>query len=438
VSRVRDAIRTILDAVARPLVDEEWLPGLAVVLVDDAGETIWTHGVRRAGGPAVDADTQFELGAATTTFTALLLAQQAATGHLRLDEPLADLVPAGVEVPQRGPQMITLLHLATHYAGLPAAPRGLAGPDPLAPWAEVDEARLFQALAGLALPHETGAGHDPSSYGVALLGHAMARRAGRPFDELLADAVLRPLGMAATGFASPDPERLAQPHFDALTPAPLPALGAFAPAAGLRSTPHDLVRFLRAQLGVLAGDPPGLRAAIERSHEAVAPSGPTSKVTLGWSIPGGSGIRWTSGLTTGSYVFLGVDLATRRGVAVLANARGPRAEQLGFYLLRTWADEPRLPRAAAVADPAALDAYAGEYTLAEDFVLAIRREGARLVGQATGQPSFGLWPAGGELWAARAVEVALEFIRGDDGRVEGLVLLQAGARVRAPRRGPAN
>ncbi|WP_179258230.1 serine hydrolase [Caballeronia sordidicola] len=48
----------------------------------------------------------------------------------RFDEPVQDLLPSGVVVPQRGGQTITLLHLSTHSSGLPRMPDNFNDDDP--------------------------------------------------------------------------------------------------------------------------------------------------------------------------------------------------------------------------------------------------------------------------------------------------------------------
>jgi CubicO group peptidase (beta-lactamase class C family) len=74
------------------------------------------------------ADTLFETGSITKTFTALVLARAVERGSLRLDQPIQELLPPGVELPEvaRG---ITLRHLTTHTSGFPRidASRTLCG-----------------------------------------------------------------------------------------------------------------------------------------------------------------------------------------------------------------------------------------------------------------------------------------------------------------------
>jgi serine-type D-Ala-D-Ala carboxypeptidase/endopeptidase len=81
--------------------------------------------LRVAGGPAPDADTTFEIGSITKTFTALALAQAVVTGRLSLDTPVRDMLPAGTAVPSRNGREITVEQLGRHTAGLPHSPQHL-------------------------------------------------------------------------------------------------------------------------------------------------------------------------------------------------------------------------------------------------------------------------------------------------------------------------
>jgi serine-type D-Ala-D-Ala carboxypeptidase/endopeptidase len=102
-----------------------------------------TGNLRAAEGPAPDADTTFEIGSITKTFTALALAHAVVTGRLSLDTPVRDILPTGTAVPFRDAVEITVEHLARHTSGLPRSPQrlglraiwaaGTRGEDPYAP-----------------------------------------------------------------------------------------------------------------------------------------------------------------------------------------------------------------------------------------------------------------------------------------------------------------
>jgi CubicO group peptidase (beta-lactamase class C family) len=102
-----------------------------------------TGSLRATNGSAPDADTTFEIGSITKTFTASALAHAVVTGRLSLDTPVRDILPAGTSVPVRDAVEITVEHLARHTSGLPRSPQrlgpraiwaaGARGEDPYAP-----------------------------------------------------------------------------------------------------------------------------------------------------------------------------------------------------------------------------------------------------------------------------------------------------------------
>lgn len=98
------------------------------------------------------------------------------------------------------------------------------------------------------------------------------------------------------------------------------------------------------------------------------------------------------------------------------------------------------PGAAAPAEPepvaveaAVLDAYVGEYELAPEFVITIRRAGEGIALQATAQPQVTLDARSETRFTVREVPAAVEFQRDESGAVTGLVLDQGGRRMPARR-----
>jgi pimeloyl-ACP methyl ester carboxylesterase len=82
---------------------------------------------------------------------------------------------------------------------------------------------------------------------------------------------------------------------------------------------------------------------------------------------------------------------------------------------------------------AELDRFVGEYPLAPTFVITITRDGDKLLGQATGQPSFRLFAESATKFSLKVVDAQIEFETDDGGKVTALVLVQNGRRQRAPR-----
>jgi CubicO group peptidase (beta-lactamase class C family) len=77
-------------------------------------------------------------------------------------------------------------------------------------------------------------------------------------------------------------------------------------------------------------------------------------------------------------------------------------------------------------NPAVYDAYVGEYELTPAFSITITREGGQIFAQATGQPRFEIFPESETRFFLKVVDAEIEFVRGPDGKVTGLVLHQGG------------
>ena len=229
----------------------------------------------RADGSDVTANTFFEIGSITKTFTALVLATMVESGRVRLDTPVRELLPAGATVPARDGAQITLEHLARHTSGLPRSPQSFGRDLWIAlirqanPYT-MDEEAVLAALGDIRLKHRPGDGHGAySNLGAGLLGIALRRAAGAPsYQELVSDAVLRPLGLSETAVRlAPDQEaRLAQGHGMRQRPVDAWYLDGLAGAGALRSTAPDLLRYLRAQA---EPDSTTLAGAIRLTHQLV-------------------------------------------------------------------------------------------------------------------------------------------------------------------------
>ena len=66
--------------------------GFAVVLLEGGRARIVTAGAAQAGGPGIDADTLFEIGSITKTFTALLLAERVTAYVAKQTQSVAETV----------------------------------------------------------------------------------------------------------------------------------------------------------------------------------------------------------------------------------------------------------------------------------------------------------------------------------------------------------
>jgi CubicO group peptidase (beta-lactamase class C family) len=239
-------------------------------------ETLTWH----AGDLPDGAGSIFEIGSITKVFTATLLADMARDGLVALDDPVAEHLATAPPLLGRA---ITLEDLACHRSGLPRLPKGLLWRaltrNRRDPYAAIDAAWLAAAIARTRPRREPGHKVVYSNYGAALLGYALARRAGRPYDELVRERICAPLGMRDTGTAV-DGGRLATGHTRLGRATSHWHFDALAGAGALRSTVADLLAFLALQ----AGEPPGPLAEAARETQIERARRGAFGFGLGWIL----------------------------------------------------------------------------------------------------------------------------------------------------------
>ncbi|HEX4959945.1 MAG TPA: serine hydrolase [Thermoanaerobaculia bacterium] len=91
-------------------------------------------------------------------------------------------------------------------------------------------------------------------------------------------------------------------------------------------------------------------------------------------------------------------------------------------------------RQVAKVDPSLYDTYAGTYELMPNFSLVVTREGDRIFTQATGQQKLEIFPESETRFFLKVVDAQLEFVRGADGKVTGLILHQNGHDISGKRK----
>ena len=252
-----------------------------VVGVHADGETAYWHRGLLPNGP----DTIFEIGSITKTFTATVLADMARDRVVALDDPVQRHLPSSMRVPVRG-RVVTLEDLASHRSGLPRLPKGLllAGltRDRRDPYAKVDEARLAAAVVATRPRREPGRRVAYSNYGMGLLGHALAFRAGATYEELVRTRICEPLGLADTWVEIPEPERwrIATGHTWRRGRTPPWNMAALVGAGGLRSTAQDLLVFL----GLHTAAPGSSLAAAAAETARARAAWRRVEIGLGWLI----------------------------------------------------------------------------------------------------------------------------------------------------------
>ena len=207
----------------------------------------------RAGASA---DTVFRIASMTKSFTAAAVALLRDEGGLSLDDPAHRYVPelTGLALPAADSPPVTLRHLLTMTAGFPTDD----------PWGDRQQGlplAEFGALlaGGVGFAWAPGTRFEYSNLGYAILGRVITAVSGQAYPDFVAQRLLRPLGMSATGYeaAGFGAGQLAGGYrhgpdgWEELAPDPC---GAFAPMGGVFSCVADLARWVA---GFAAAFPPG-------------------------------------------------------------------------------------------------------------------------------------------------------------------------------------
>jgi D-alanyl-D-alanine-carboxypeptidase/D-alanyl-D-alanine-endopeptidase len=389
-------------------------------VVDGDRSEVVAFGTLDNGKPP-DGDTVYEIGSITKTFTATLLAQAVLAGRVTLDTPVAQLLP-DFKIPSRGGMQITLGELATQHSALPRLPSNMLPKDGADPYADYDAAKLKAFLAEYELPRDPGAGYEYSNLGFGLLGYALAQPDRTSWNALTDEKILKPLGMTMSGAAFSDAMRahLAPGHDGMGNGVKNWDFDALAGAGAMRSTANDLLRYMKANMGI---DQSPLAAAMKLAQAPLSDANKTNRIGLAW-MTSRTGIVWHNGGTGGYRSFLGFTADRQHGIVILSNT-AVDLDDLGFATLN-----PRVPLSPAykaiVLPNASLDEYVGTYKVTDKFLLKIFRMNDGLFVQATGQGPIPIFPSAPNEFFAKAVRASASFTRDPDGAVNGLVLHQNG------------
>lgn len=406
-------------------------PGAAAAIVTgDATLWIGTSGLAdvEADKP-VTVETLFQVGSVTKNLTATLMMSLVDAGVVTLEDSVSR------HLPEVGPVgSVTLRQLATHTSGLPRNPPNRVDVDGV--MRAYSGSELLAALSQTTAGSHLGTEFVYSNFGYLLLGHALERAAGRPFEELLAERILRPLKMDSSyiQISSENEPRIAVhywPSDDPLHPRPRWHFGEVAGSAGLTTTVGDLAHYLSFVIRAETGAGISAQSLIsQRVAQIMSPDWRTS-FGLGWSVwrdIDGSVIVWHEGELDGHSALIAFSPATEVGVVVLMNLGGTAAPDAGYRLFQQAIRDERATRTWTVGEARSLF-ESGQWGHAEAALTA----------------AIELTPGDSELWRMLGVSrfelrdfagAALAFERVSPGleRQESLIFM---ARVAAIQNEPA-
>lgn len=392
-------------------------PGTGIILgyIGPDGVKILTSGSAGTARP-LDQHTRFEIGSVTKTFTANLLAQAVLAGSVKLGDPVAKYLPKNVHVPSRDGKHITLLNLAEQHSGLPRMPtnmRDVGGPDPYADYGLSD---MYAFINGYTLTRDPGSKYEYSNLGIGLLGQALANQAHTTYAALVRSKIFAPLGMnESTVATAPEHDAaLAIGHDADGKPTHAWEIEALAGAGAVRSTMHDMLLYLRCNMGTgpLARD-----CLYGHQPRSTFPGG---KIGLVW-MTSPSGVVWHDGDTAGFHAMIEISADRKRGTVVLSN--GPPVADIGNSVIEPQTSARKCPSPQPSSTGSTYDGVYCDAGLG--FGFTVKTTGSVVTIQVPGQSILALERESGDRFSVVGVAATVDFIR-KDGGVVGAVLHQNG------------
>ncbi|MDX8456389.1 serine hydrolase domain-containing protein [Mesorhizobium sp. VK9D] len=238
------------------------VPGVSIAVIHN-GAVEWARGfgVAKKGGRPIGPDTLFQAASISKPVTAMAVLALAQAGRLDLDADVNSYLKSW-KVPANSytdKAKVTLRELLSHSAGTTV--NGFAGYQAGAAIPSLIEVLNGSSPANnrpIVVDEPPGERFRYSGGGYTIVQQLLIDVTGRPFEDLLDEMVLRPLGMARSSYRQPLPAsdllHAAMPHIangDPVSGGPhtYPELA----AAGLWTTPTDLARFDLALLDAWAG-----------------------------------------------------------------------------------------------------------------------------------------------------------------------------------------
>ncbi|WP_234734273.1 serine hydrolase domain-containing protein [Tellurirhabdus bombi] len=195
--RKLEAAYPVAEKLYRDWAEKAHFPGMAFGIVVD-GKLMHSGGFGYtdvAKKTVATSKSLFRIASMTKSFTTMAVLKLRDEGKLRLDDPAYLYVPElkNLTYVTRDSPLITVRNLMTHSAGFPEDN----------PWGDRQLSDTEKELTdlikgGLSLSNATGIAYEYSNLAFAMLGRIITTVSGKPYQQYITDAILKPLGMNST------------------------------------------------------------------------------------------------------------------------------------------------------------------------------------------------------------------------------------------------
>ena len=195
-----------------------------------------------------NADTLFEIGSITKTFTGLMLARSIDLKRVTATDTLDSFKE---EWRNQKTASINLTELITHRSGLPRLPCKMHWSDPKRPYIDYNENDLIEGLKDSSFQPDCLLNDHPtlkinySNWGVSVLGYVLASQQKTTYENLLHHLVLDPLNLNDTTITLNDDQlkRVAIGHDIQLNTTPLWEAKILQGQGAIKSSARDIIKY---------------------------------------------------------------------------------------------------------------------------------------------------------------------------------------------------
>lgn len=340
----------IIDDAISMFMRDTQAPGVAVALYYNGKPYTYNYGVADVEKKTpITADTIFEIASITKVFTATSLAWEVLAGRMKLQDPVIKYIG---EVPKNEYPFanITLLQLATHTSSLPKVPPSKSKKDK-SPYSPQE---MLAWLKKWEPTNPIGSKYAYSNLGYGLIGYALATLSAISYEQIIAQEILQPLGMRSTFVTVPDSfkNHYATGYMKNGEEANNYPSTQWPGGGALRSTSHDMLQFLMANLGVKG--PSHLLQVMQFAQKGYFRVNDTLVLGLGWQrITKNHKLQLIdkNGGVSGFSSYIGMVPGKKMGIVVMTNRGKVRVATLGRLILERLSEKqekspPKIDRSA--------------------------------------------------------------------------------------------
>lgn len=418
--------------------DNPYTPGGAAMVIRD-GKVVYQHAFGMANlthNIPFQLHTPTNIGSTSKQFTAFAIAMLEEQGLLSVNDDIRKHIP---ELPDFG-DTVRLRHLLSHTSGYREFINSLLmGGRKLGDIIRLEEIiPIVQNQPALQSP--PGESYNYNNTGYVMLALVVERVTGESFPQWMQENIFLPLEMTNTtvrtdrGQIIPGNSQgyIKNSDDEFVEVMDIPAsMG----AGGIYSTLPDLQKWIN-----------------HFSEPKIGNAAIMQRITTPFQLNSGDTMSYAYGLILGKINGLriiehgGADAAHRssfilipdhNGAVVTQSNNGDFSGQTAIKLAEIFfgdvmpekketQEQTPLADGEFVFDPEKFDEFAGRYELVPGFVLEFRREGDKLLTQATGQQAVELFASSDSTFFLTVVEASVTFHRNADGEVDHIILHQNG------------